>query len=377
MRRKRFSFRSVMEDTRKEPNWIAGIKPPAEVLAMSMTEIYERECREQPRRLADLLHAYSEDESILAEMNKLEQIALTPGPILFIGMGASYCSSIAGSVWMQSRGRSSFFVDAGEWLHYSSKVWTQVGGSILTTASGESAELVQLCRQERGKPLALLCNNPKSPCWSLTEQRLPMLAGPEYGNATKTYTNATAGSIVLASHITGHAWKTSAAQMLEVYAESLEKAFSLRRELEQFCEGATNIELVGRGPAYGAAIMGALCIREMTGKRAAAHSGAGFRHGPILDVNETHLAIIIALGHTSALGVKLAQDCNARNGKVMLISSEQHQATEKLLPVKLTAVPEPWEAVTSVLVPQALTLGMIEKHGANLRPRFEYGIMKE
>lgn len=128
-----------MEDTRKEPNWIAGIKPPAEVLAMSMTEIYERECREQPRRLADLLHAYSEDESILAEMNKLEQIALTPGPILFIGMGASYCSSIAGSGWMQSRGRSSFFVDAGEWLHYSSKVWTQVGGSILTTASGESA----------------------------------------------------------------------------------------------------------------------------------------------------------------------------------------------------------------------------------------------
>ncbi len=377
MRPTRFGFGSVMEDTHKEPNWIAGIKPPAEVLTMSMTEIYERECREQPQRLTDLLRAYSEDESIHAEMNTLQQIALTPGPILFVGMGASYCSSIAGSVWMQSRGRSSFFVDAGEWLHYSSKVWDQVAASILTTASGESAELVQLCRQERRKPLALLCNNPKSPCWSLAEQRLPMLAGPEYGNATKTYTNAAAASIVLSSHITGHAWKTDAAQMLEAYAKSLDQAFSLRSELELFCEGAANIELVGRGPAYGTAIMGALCIREMTGKRAAAHSGAGFRHGPILDVNETHLAIIIALGHTSELGVKLAQDCNARNGKVILISSGEHQATEKLLPVKLSAVPEPWEALTSVLVPQALTLAMIEKHGANLRPRFEYGIMKE
>ena len=366
-----------MEDTRKEPNWIAGIKPPAEMLTMSMTEIYERECREQPQRLADLLHAYSEDESILAEMSKLQQMAVTPGPILFIGMGASYCSSIAGSVWMQFRGRSSFFVDAGEWLHYSHRVWDQVAASILTTASGESAELVQLCRQERRKPLALLCNNRKSLCWSLTKQRLPMLAGPEYGNATKTYTNAAAASIVLASDITGHAWKTDAAQMLEAYAKSLEKALSLRGELEQFCQGAANVELVGRGPAYGGAIMGALCIREMTGKRAAAHSGAGFRHGPILDVNETHVAIIIALGHTCELGVKLAQDCNARNGKVILISSEEHQATEKLFPVKLTAVPEPWEALTSVLVPQALTLGMIEKHGAHLRPRFEYGIMKE
>ncbi len=377
MRPTRFGFGSVMEDTHKEPNWIAGVKPPAEVLTMSMTEIYERECREQPQRLADLLRAYSEDESILVEMNRLQRIALTPGPILFMGMGASYCSSIAGSVWMQSQGRSSFFVDAGEWLHYSSRVWDQVAASILTTASGESAELVQLCRHEREKPLALLCNNPKSPCWSLTKQRLPMLAGPEYGNATKTYTNATAASIVLASHITGHAWKTDAAQMLEAYAKSLDQAFSLRGELAQFCKGAANIELVGRGPAYGAAIMSALCIREMAGKRAAAHSGAGFRHGPILDVNETHLAIIIALGHTSELGVKLAQDCNARNGKVILISSGEHQATEKLLPVKLTAVPEPWEALTSVLVPQALTLAMIEKHGANLRPRFEYGIMKE
>jgi glutamine---fructose-6-phosphate transaminase (isomerizing) len=370
-------FRSAMEDTNKEPNWIAGIEPPAEMRTMSMTEIYERECREQPQRLADLLQAYSEDESILAEMDKLRHMALAPEPILFIGMGASYCSSLAGSVCMQSRGRSSFFADAGEWLHYARSVWDEVALSILTTASGESAELVQLCRQERAKPLALVCNNPKSICWSLAQERLPLLAGPEYGNATKTYTNATAASIVLASHITGHSWKMDATQMREAYSKSLDHAFSVCSELAQFCEGAANIELVGRGPAYGAAIMGALCIREMAGKRAAAHSGAGFRHGPLLDVNETHVAIILALGHTSQLGVKLAQDCIARKGKVILISAEEHQATEKLLPVKLTAVPEPWEALTAVLVPQALTLGMIEKHGANLRPRFEYGIMKE
>ncbi len=63
---------------------------------------------------------------------------------------------------MQSCGRSSFFADAGEWLHYSYPVWDQVAGSILTTASGESAELVQLCRKNTAKPLALLCNNEKS-----------------------------------------------------------------------------------------------------------------------------------------------------------------------------------------------------------------------
>jgi glutamine---fructose-6-phosphate transaminase (isomerizing) len=367
-----------MEDaSNKEPNWIAGIKPPSEMLRMSMTAIYEQECREQPERLTELLRAYAEDTSVCQALTSLQQIALGSGPVLFLGMGASYCSSIAGSVWLQSCGRSSFYADAGEWLHYSQPVWDQVAASVLTTASGESAELVQLCRKNTGKPLALLCNNEKSPCWSLLSERFPILAGPEYGNATKTYTNSVAASIVLASQIAGRPWQDAAALVREVYAETLRKVFDVRGQLEQFCRGSKNIELIGRGSAYGAAIMGALCIREMAGNRAAAHTGAGFRHGPLLDVNASHVAIIFALGRTAELGVKLGQDCTARGGKVILVSTAKQEPSEQLLPVTLAAVPEPWEAVTSILVPQALTLRLIELYGANLKPRFHYGVMQE
>jgi len=361
----------------QEPKWIAGVKPPAEIRNMSMTEIYEFECREQPQRLADLIRAYSNDPIILEELSKLCHVATNAGPFLFIGMGASYCSSIVGSVWLQSCGRSSFYADAGEWLHYSLPVWDQVAGSILTTASGESAELVQLCRTNPGKPLGLICNNEKSACWSLAQLRLPILAGPEYGNATKTYTNATAAGILLASHLAGRPWQVDADRFLAIYASMLNRVFDLRNQLEAFCRDARNIELIGRGPSYGSAIMGALCIREMAGQRAAAHSGAGFRHGPILDVNSSHLAIIFALGRAAELGVKLAKDCNARGGKVILVSAENRQPAEKLLPVKLDAVPEPWESLTSILVPQALTLSMIGQYGANLKPRFQYGVMEE
>ena len=96
--------------------------------------------------------------------------------------------------------------------------------------------------------------------------------------------------------------------------------------------------------AYGAAIMSALCIREMSGHRAAAHTGAGFKHGPNLDVDGSHVAIIFALGRVAALGIKLAEECNRRGGKVVLVSAEDHPATEKLFPVRIDAVPEPWEA---------------------------------
>ena len=356
--------------------WIGGLEPPAELSGRDMTSVYEMECREQPEKLAQLLHAYQSDSLIGKELDTLRGMSHSSGPILLIGMGASYSSSITGVSYLQSGGRSSFAVEASEWLHYSS-AWDQAALSLLVTTSGESAELVRLCEKGAQKPLALLCNNDHSTCWSLVRNKLPILAGPEYGNATKTYTNATAASIVLASHILGRSWREESAQIVESYSRSLDAVFEERSKMEEFCRGAANIEIIGRGPAYGAAVMGALCIREMTGQRAAPHSGGGFRHGPLLDVNESHVAIILALGRTVGLGVSLAEDCLARGGRVILVESENRPHSERLLPIRIDPAPEPWEGITSVLVPQALTLAIAERFGSKLAPRFQYGEMKE
>src|ERR1700761_6473115 len=166
----------------------------------------------------------------------------------------------------------------------------------------------------------------------------------------------------------GRPWQRDAEHAAEVFSKHLDPIFAMRNELESFCRGAANIEVVGRGAAYGAAFMSALCIREMSGHRAAPHTGAGFKHGPNLDVDATHVAIIFALGHTAELGVKLAEECNRRGGKVVLISNDDYKATDALFPVRIEPVPEPWEGVTSLLVPQALTLGMIERTGCRLPP---------
>lgn len=359
------------------PRWISGIEPSKELLASNGTQILEIECREQPARLRDLIRAYSEDPAIQTELRNLREAAAKPGPVLFIGMGASFCSSISASVLLQSHGRPSFSIDAGEWLHYAAPVWDNAALSVLLTTSGESAELVELFKRAGDRPTGLICNNPISTCWNLASHKLPILAGPEYGNATKTYTNSTAASIILASEILSRPWKQDADHALEVFSSNLDRVFAQRSELEAFCHGAANIEIIGRGAAYGGAIMSALCIREMSGFRAAPHTGAGFRHGPNLDVNTTHVAIIFALGHVAELGIKLAQECNKRGGKVVLISTEDREPTQKLFPVRIDAVAEPWEGITSLIVPQALTLGMVERTGCRLPPRFQYGVMEQ
>ena len=365
------------EVTESELRWINGIEPSKEMLAANGAQILDIECREQPDRLRDLIQAYRTDPALRAQLDKFRDAAAKTGPILFIGMGASYCSSISGSALLQAHGRLSFSVDAGEWLQYGRPTWDDAALSVLLTTSGESAELVELLKSAGDRAIGLICNNPASTCWKLAETRLPILAGPEYGNATKTYINSTTASIIVASAMLGRAWKDDAQRAADVFTANLEPIFALRGELDAFCRGAANIEIIGRGAAYGGAIMSALCIREMSGFRAAPHTGAGFKHGPNLDVDASHVAIIFALGHTSLLGLKLADECIRRGGKVILVSAEKRKATDSLFPVRIDEVPEPWEGITSLLVPQALSLGMVERTGCRLPPRFQYGKMEQ
>ncbi|WP_114207103.1 SIS domain-containing protein [Acidisarcina polymorpha] len=362
---------------RQSPRWINGVEPPGELLAANGIQILEYECREQPRRLRDLIQAYRSDPAIRAQLQSFRELAKKDGPIFFIGMGASFCSSFSGSVLLQTHNRLSVSLDAGEWLHYGRSVWDDSALSVLLTTSGESAELVALFEKAGERAIGLICNNPVSTCWNLARYKLPILAGPEYGNATKTYTNAAAAAIILASEILDLPWQQDADRAADIFAASLDPIFARRAELEAFCRGAANTEIIGRGAAYGSAIMSALCIREMTGHRAAAHTGAGFKHGPNLDVDESHVAIIFAIGRVAELGIKLAEECNRRGGKVILVSNDDRKATGQLFPVRIEAVPEPWESITSLLVPQALTLGMVERNGCRLPPRFQYGVMEQ
>jgi glutamine---fructose-6-phosphate transaminase (isomerizing) len=368
-----------MEDSTQtiSPRWIGGVEPPQELLAATGIEILDIECRQQPEKLKELLAAYAEDPALHSELRTLRDLAADSGPVLFIGMGASFCSAVSGAVHLQSHGRSSYPLDAGEWLHYGLPSWNDAALSVLLTTSGESAELVELMKAGRERKLALICNNSASTCWRLASNRLPILAGPEYGNATKTYTNSTAASIIAAAEMLNLPWQKDAERAARVFTHSLDRIFAERAALEAFCRGAASIEIIGRGAGYGAAILSALCIREMSGFRAAAHTGAGFRHGLVLDVDASHVAIIFALGRTAELGVKLARECNRRGGKVVLVSAEDRESTEKLFAAKIDAVPEPWEAITSPLVAQALTLAMVERTGCRLPPRFQYGVMEQ
>lgn len=334
-------------------------------LTSDMKEIFRSECLEQPARLADVFRSYSADHEVRDEVERLKKSVLATKPLVWLGMGASYCSGISGATAYSLAGRPSFCVEASEWLHFASSTWDRVGGPILITTSGESAELVELCRQRERGPRILICNDPQSSCWKAADFRLPILSGIERGNATQSYSNCTAICTLLALELLGRPWKADVTQVLDAYSASLDLAFSRGRELEEFCRGQKTLEITARGAAVGGAVMGALCVREMTTWRANGFSAGCFRHGPFLDVDATHVAMILALGTTGRMGRRLASDCVAKGGKAVLVVDQGPvESAERLLTIKIQATPEGWEGLTSVLVPQALTHALIERLGS-------------
>ena len=110
-------------DSKSAPRWINGVEPSKELLALNGIQILERECREQPARWGELLEAYRDDAALRAQLAEFRKLARGEKPVLFIGMGGSFCSSISGAVHLQSQGRASFAIDGGEWLHYAEPVW--------------------------------------------------------------------------------------------------------------------------------------------------------------------------------------------------------------------------------------------------------------
>ena len=47
------------------PRWVGGIEPAKELLTATGTEILEIECREQPKKLSELIRTYSSNVELL------------------------------------------------------------------------------------------------------------------------------------------------------------------------------------------------------------------------------------------------------------------------------------------------------------------------
>ena len=238
------------------------------------------EMAEQPTVLRGL---QSRREEVFAALAPLR--ARSRAGVVIIARGSSDHAAIYGRYLLELATRRPVSLAAPS-LYTRYRAETDYSGyvAVAVSQSGHTPEIVDVLERVRGAGAAgvAVTNDPGSPLAEAAEAVIPLGAGEELAvPATKTFTAQLAAFALLAEALgpvpwSGDAWAELPGQMEALLADRA--AVLPAAELLRESDGAVH---VGRGFLFGAALEGALKMKETTGLLAEGFSSADFLHGPI------------------------------------------------------------------------------------------------
>ncbi|MGN6059599.1 MAG: SIS domain-containing protein [Sphingomicrobium sp.] len=198
---------------------------------------------------------------------------------------------------------------------------------VAVSQSGESAELVRLCRLGKRPRLAIsVTNSGTSSLANWADIAVHTNAGPERTASTKTYTGGLASLSLITASLTGSDLDIEAAAIRSA-AVAMDRHLPAWRarsvELIAFLGSAGPIAFIGRGGNLATAWMSSLLTAEASKLACPAYPGGQFRHGPLELVREGFACTIFANSHSGAaeLDRRLADEVLKLGGRCAWIAS--------------------------------------------------------
>ncbi len=314
---------------------------------------YEQEVAGQGAAFKTMLDVYGGPASPLAGLDGVLKAGKLPA-VGFIGIGSSNFASFPATSLLTLGGLTAHSLDASEYLYYRlDKPGTFL--PVLTSQSGESAEIIRIVAQWNGKvPYIAVTNTPASTLAKNAAVVLPILGGTEKSTTNKTYTNTVAILALAAAKLGGH----DPAALLKGYAGIPAAMDGIvngwRGRLTPFFEfagkGADHLDLLARGPSLATAWQATLIMRELGHVRAGAFNVGLFRHGMIPSMKRGGCQIVFApKGATHDLTLGLVHEVVALGGKVILVTDADVAPKDRLLVWRLPVVADAYEVHLPVL----------------------------
>ncbi len=331
---------------------------------------YEKEVGEQGRTFQAMLDAYSRANSPLDQLDAVLKAGRPPA-VGFIGMGSSLFASYPASYLLTLGGLTAHSLDASEYLYYRlDKPGTFL--PILTSQSGESAEMKKIAEQWGGKiPYIAVTNTENSTLARNAAVVLPILGGYEKSTTNKTYTNTLAILAMAAAKLGGHPLD----QLIRGY-QGMAKAIDdivtgWRARTTMFAEfaghGAEHLDILARGPSLASAWQGTLILRELCHVKTAGFNVGLFRHGLIPGMKRGGCQIVFApKGVTHDLTLGLVNEVIDVGGRVILVTNADVKPRERLMVWRLPDVPDAYELhmpVLEILIIELLGILFAERLG--------------
>ncbi|MDX8392691.1 MAG: glutamine--fructose-6-phosphate transaminase (isomerizing) [Mariprofundaceae bacterium] len=295
----------------------------------------QKEIFEQPRVVADIMHAYVQGADISFPAAPLIDNAALPNRIVMVACGTSYHAALTARYWLERYLQVSVEVDVASEYRYRDPVIGPDTWLITLSQSGETAdtlEALRLFKLNTPDNLALtLCNVPESSLARESDGTIPLLAGVEIGVAsTKAYTAQLAVLALLVlkiayqngvmteadtnRHLTAMREVVDGMQVLLGHASQVQALTPLFEDIH----GAL---FLGRGPFFPLALEGALKLKEISYLHAEGYAAGEMKHGPIALI-DSRLPVVVLAARKYHLQKVLSnlREVQARGAKVILLT---------------------------------------------------------
>jgi len=322
---------------------------------------YLRDILDQPRALTATLGQLEIPKELTVLGRGLREGKITR--IVLTGMGASFHVLHPLFLRLNDYGYTAVAIESSELVHSLERWFEPETLIIAISQSGESAEVVRLIEENRGRAALVGVTNAADSALALrANASILTMAGAEFSVSCKTYVTALMALHLLGGFLCG----CDASQTREELAQSVPAAASYLRNwrdhvFEMMAEigQVRDLFLLGRGASLAAAGEGALIIKESVRQHAEGMSSAAFRHGPLEMVNGGTFAVIFAGAETTRpLQARLVDDIRQAGGKTSWIGEDSSGGAWKL-----PETPPGVRPIVEILPVQMMTVALAAEAG--------------
>lgn len=253
--------------------------------------------------------------------------------LIISACGTAYYAGLIAKYWFESWARLPVEIDIASELRYRDLPYTDKGGAIFVSQSGETADTLAALREAKshGQRIGAVVNVAESSIAREADVIFPTSAGPEIGVAsTKAFTCQLATLACLAvkaaaersvlSKVDETKLVTALMETPRLLAEALRRETAIEKIAHDLSK-AQDILYIGRGVSFPIAMEGALKLKEISYIHAEGYAAGELKHGPIALIDENAPVVVVAPSDRHyEKTISNMHEVVARGGRPLLIS---------------------------------------------------------
>ncbi len=292
-----------------------------------------KEIHEQPEVVGHTLSRYADPTTASLrdfgdgfDFKKLDRLIIS-------ACGTAYYAGLIAKYWFESWARLPVEIDIASELRYRDIPYTEDGGALFVSQSGETADTLAALREAKanGQRIGAVVNVAESSIAREADDIFPTNAGPEIGVAsTKAFTCQLATLACLAVKAGVERGAVSKAEETKLVTALMEAPRLLAEALQQESaiekiahdlSKAQDILYIGRGVSFPIALEGALKLKEISYIHAEGYAAGELKHGPIALIDEETPVVVVAPSDRQyEKTISNMHEVVARGGRPLLIS---------------------------------------------------------